>query len=62
MKSIAETFEVAVQMIGCDAELVTGKLERRKSSNRNQMNNPFQLLNPLSSFTKSSPESFKNAG
>ncbi|XP_066980218.1 phosphatidylinositide phosphatase SAC2 isoform X1 [Macrobrachium rosenbergii] len=59
VKAIAETFEVAVQMIGCEVQLVTGKLEKKRSRGRSQLAN---FLNPLSSLTKSSPDTLKSAG
>ena len=59
VKAIAETFEVAVQMIGCEVQLVTGKLEKKRGRGRNQLAN---FLNPLSSLTRSSPDTLKTAG
>ena len=62
MKSIGETFEVAVEMIGCDAKLIMGRLEKRRSRGTSNVTNPLNLLTPLTSFTKTSPESIKNVG
>ncbi|XP_047500088.1 phosphatidylinositide phosphatase SAC2-like isoform X3 [Penaeus chinensis] len=59
VKAIGETFEVAVQMIGCDVQLVTGKMEKKRSRGRNQLAN---LLNPIASLTKTSPDTLKTAG
>ncbi|XP_042881683.1 phosphatidylinositide phosphatase SAC2-like isoform X2 [Penaeus japonicus] len=59
IKAIGETFEVAVQMIGCEVQLVTGKMEKKRSRGRNQLAN---LLNPIASLTKTSPDTLKTAG
>nr|XP_027213923.1 phosphatidylinositide phosphatase SAC2-like [Penaeus vannamei] len=59
VKAIGETFEVAVQMIGCEVQLVTGKMEKKRSRGRNQLAN---LLNPIASLTKTSPDTLKTAG
>ncbi|XP_071541737.1 phosphatidylinositide phosphatase SAC2 isoform X2 [Panulirus ornatus] len=59
IKAIGETFEVACQMIGCEVQLATGKMDRKRSRGRSQLAN---LLNPLASLTKTSPDSLKTAG
>ncbi|XP_053645587.1 phosphatidylinositide phosphatase SAC2 isoform X2 [Cherax quadricarinatus] len=59
IKAIGETFEVACQMIGSDVQLVTGKLEKKRSRGRSQLAN---FLNPLASLTKTSPDTLKTAG
>ncbi|XP_076043894.1 phosphatidylinositide phosphatase spermathreecae isoform X2 [Oratosquilla oratoria] len=62
VKAIGETFEVAVQMIGCEVQLLSGKLEKKRSRGRSQLTNPLHLLSPITSLTKTSPDSIKNAG
>lgn len=59
VKAIGETFEVACQMMGCDVLLTTGKLEKKRSRGRNQLAN---ILHPLASLTKTSPDTLKTAG
>ncbi|XP_045613679.1 phosphatidylinositide phosphatase SAC2 isoform X2 [Procambarus clarkii] len=59
IKAIGETFEVACQMIGCEVQLVTGKMEKKRSRGRSQLAN---FLNPLASLTKTSPDTLKTAG
>lgn len=46
-------------MIGCEVQLVTGKMEKKRSRGRNQLAN---LLNPIASLTKTSPDTLKTAG
>uniref|UniRef100_A0A2P2I941 Phosphatidylinositide phosphatase SAC2-like n=1 Tax=Hirondellea gigas TaxID=1518452 RepID=A0A2P2I941_9CRUS len=64
IKSIGETFEVGGQLIGCDAPLhLLPRLEKRRNKGRSQLLNPLSLFSqPLASFTKPSPDSFKSAG
>ncbi|CAL4085307.1 unnamed protein product [Meganyctiphanes norvegica] len=62
VKAIGETFEVAVQMIGCEVELVNCKIEKKRSRGRSNLANPLNLLTPITTLTKTSPDSLKNAG
>ena len=48
MKAIADTFEVACQMIGCDVEIYVGKLEKLKNAKKSaSLVNPLHIFSPI---------------
>ncbi|KAF2369006.1 Inositol phosphatase [Trinorchestia longiramus] len=65
VKAIGNTFQVAVELIGCEVKLVMQpRLEKRKSRGRSSHSlNPLRLLSsPIVTLSKPSQSAFKSAG